>query len=60
MSEESAEDDLMQQDIQKVIKQDKLSDEILLKFSTGGKGIDDYELLRQVGKGGFSRVILAR
>ena len=33
---------------------------ILRKFGTGGPGIKNYELLTQVGKGGFSRVILAR
>lgn len=33
---------------------------ILRKFSTGGEGIKNYELLKQVGRGGFSRVILAR
>ena len=32
----------------------------LRKFSTGGEGVKNYELLRQVGRGGFSRVILAR
>lgn len=34
--------------------------QILRKFGTGGPGIKNYELLTQVGKGGFSRVILAR
>ena len=33
---------------------------MLQNFSTGGPGIKNYELLSQVGKGGFSRVILAR
>ena len=37
-----------------------MQDKLLRKFSTGGLGIRDYELLTQVGKGGFSRVILAR
>lgn len=34
--------------------------DFLTKFSTGGHGVTNYELLTQVGKGGFSRVILTR
>ena len=40
--------------------EDLAKEKLLRKFSTGGAGIADYELLTQVGKGGFSRVILVR
>lgn len=42
------------------ITQQRDGSQILRKFGTGGPGIKNYELLTQVGKGGFSRVILAR